>query len=156
MKKILMLMLCTFVSVSCLYGCGKEEKKEKGDVVVVDAEEKVEQGADADHAIEIRFNKKVRNNVKDIIWYSFKTGKNDEMTYRITVVNTKGKGCADFELLDEFGEGYGSSSAQDNGSPATIEVFGLEANTEYFIGIVNNSMDTKSVDFSLIVKAKAE
>ena len=73
-------------------------------------------------------------------WYSFTTGPEDEMDYKILLVNTTAddtEAVIEGSVLDEFGESVAGeyNYAYSDGTPCVMTLEKAKANTTYYISL---------------------
>ena len=177
-KKVVSLVLCTFIAVLALSACGKEkevagetieqveqseeqqleetegEVEEEAEETVEEDKDKVVPGSSQTNAYLLPLNTKVFGtvDVDEYAWFAFTTGEEAGATYNVTFVNeTVESGRLRGTVIDEYGtqlESY--EDADDDGVPMTISIASLEPNTTYYVCL--NSINNEKKDYSLIVK----
>lgn len=177
-KKIVSLVLCTFIVVLALSACGKE-KEDAGETIeqveqseeqqLEETEEEVEEeaektveedkdevvpGSSQTNAYLLPLNTKVFGTVDadEYAWFAFTTGEEAGATYNVTFVNeTVESGRLKGTVIDEYGtamEGY--ECAERDGFPMTISSASLEPDTTYYVRLESENDD--KLDYSLIIK----
>ncbi len=89
-------------------------------------------------------------------WYSFTTGPEDKMDYKVLLVNTSADDAdavIEGSVLDEFGEPVAGkyNYAYNDGTPCVMTIEKAKANTTYYISLTVEGYDSDT-GYTVVVK----
>lgn len=135
-----------------------ETTEEKTEAKTEAEDDDVEAGTNMSDAAQIGLEQEVAGTVESAgaAWYSFTTGPEDEMDYKVLLVNTTAddtEAVIEGSVLDEFGESVAGkyNYAYNDGTPCVMTIEKAKANTTYYISLTVSGYNNDT-GYTVVVK----
>lgn len=136
----------------------KESTEAKTETKTEAQDADVEAGTNMSDAAQISLEQKASGTVETngAAWYSFTTGPEDKMDYKVLLVNTTAddtEAVIEGSVLDEFGESVAGeyNYAYSDGTPCVMTIEKAKANTTYYISLTVSGYNNDT-GYTVVVK----
>lgn len=136
----------------------KESTEAKTEAKTEAQDADVEAGTNMSDAAQISLEQKASGTVETngAAWYSFTTGPEDKMDYKVLLVNTTAddtEAVIEGSVLDEFGESVAGeyNYAYSDGTPCVMTIEKAKANTTYYISLTVSGYNNDT-GYTVVVK----
>lgn len=136
----------------------KENTEAKTEAKTEAEDDDVEAGTNMSDAAQINLEQEVSGTVESAgaAWYSFTTGPEDKMDYKVLLVNTSADDAdavIEGSVIDEFGEPVAGkyNYAYNDGTPCVMTIEKAKANTTYYISLTVEGYDSDT-GYTVVVK----